>query len=190
MNTRALPDGPRSDLGGVWPWHLVVPPTAPSPLCRVDGSSVLSRQQLHVQPDEERGQRRPLRHGAVGGPHCRHALLPEAAALLPWLGVPAARPDELRHQALDGNSPRSRAELAWGVFTVYRGTLGVHKARAVHPVQLVGVGDTSNTVRRKLEARVGQPPFCSLLPSDCLGFHRSVSPGRDVSVPRCLARPP
>lgn len=72
----------------------------------------------------------------------------------------------------------------------YRGTLGVHKARAVHPVQLVGVGDRSNTVRLKLAARGGQPPFCSLLPSDCLGFHRSVSPERHVSVPLCLARPP
>lgn len=65
---------------------------------------VLSRQWLHVQPDEEGGQRRPLRHGPVGGPHHHHALLPEGAAVLPRLDVRPARQDKPRHQNLDGNA--------------------------------------------------------------------------------------
>lgn len=63
---------------------------------------VSSPQRLHVQPDEERGQRRPLRHGPVGGPHHHHALLAQGAAVLPRLDVRPARRDEPGHQDLDG----------------------------------------------------------------------------------------
>lgn len=76
-------------------------PLGPGPGSGVD-VALLPPQGLHVQPDTERGQRRAFRHGPLGDPHCRHALLPEGAALLPRLDVRRARQDGPCHQDLDG----------------------------------------------------------------------------------------
>lgn len=78
---------------------------------------VLSRQWLHVQPDQEGGERRHLRHGPVGGPHRHHALLPESAAVLPRLDVRPARQAEPHHQDLDGNAAPARSW--WGGFCFF-----------------------------------------------------------------------
>ena len=78
---------------------------------------VLSRQRLHVQPDQEAAERRHLRHGPVGGPHRHHALLPEGVALLPRLDVRPARQAEPHHQDLDGNAAPARSW--WGGFCFF-----------------------------------------------------------------------
>lgn len=60
------------------------------------------KQWLHVKPNTEHCEWGTFWHRALGCPYCHNALLPENAALLPWLDVLWAWQAYCWHQVVDG----------------------------------------------------------------------------------------